>query len=421
MDLDTTPGSLAPPAVRMSTISKRTVRDIDVAGKAVLVRVDFNVTCHPGTTRISDDSRIRASLPTVRYLLERRCRVVLCSHLGRPNGREVEELRMAPVSRRLSELLGMPVTQARDCIGAETKRLVGALPRGAVLMLQNLRFHPGEESNNAGFAAALGSLADIYVNDAFGAAHRAHASTAGVTRYLPAVAGFLMARELQMLGDAMGSPRRPFVAVLGGAKVSDKIAVLHSLMANVDTLIVGGGMAATFFRAQGLAVGASLTEDDLVPSAGDIIQTADELGVRLLLPEDLVVADEFSATALHQEVRAGEIPPDWLIMDIGRRSTALFEGALESAKTVVWNGPMGVFEWEPFAEGTGRIARALARLRGATTIIGGGSTADIVSALGLAEKMTHVSTGGGAALELLSGRSLPGVDALIDNPAPAAG
>ena len=395
-------------------VAKMTVRDLDVAGKTVLVRVDFNVPFRPGTVEISDDSRIEASLPTVRYLVGRQCRVVLCSHLGRPKGRVAEELRMAPVSRRFSELLGMSVPQAHDCVGPGVEVLVDGLPPGGVIMLENLRFNPEEESNGPEFARALASLAEVYVNDAFGAAHRAHASTEAVTRFLPAVAGLLMARELQMLGDALERPSRPFSAVIGGAKVSDKVDALENLVDKVDSLIIGGGMAATFLRFKGLEVGESLLEEDKVRLAGEIIATVNERGIRLLLPVDVVVADSFSADADHRVVDVGHIPPTWRIMDIGPRTAVAYGRALESAKTVIWNGPMGVFEWEPFAQGTAVIARALAGLADVTTVIGGGSTAEVVKALGLDDKMSHVSTGGGASLEFMEGRTLPGVAALMD-------
>ena len=395
-------------------VAKMTVQDVEVTGKTVLVRVDFNVPFRPGTTEISDDSRIEASLPTVRYLMERRCRVVLCSHLGRPKGRVMEELRMSPVSRRLSELLGVSVLRATDCVGPEVKELVDGLSESGVMMLENLRFHPGEESNDPEFASALGSLAKMYVNDAFGAAHRAHASTEGVTRVLPSVAGLLMTRELQMLGSVLKSPRRPFVAVIGGAKVSDKIATLQSLVNVVDALVIGGGMAATFLRLKGFEVGESLVEQDRATVAGELHNAAAERGVKVLLPVDVVVADSFSADARHQTVAIDEIPVGWRIMDIGPQTTMAYEDALESAKTVIWNGPMGVSEWEPFAQGTVRIARALAGLVDATTVLGGGSTAETVRGLGLDDKMTHVSTGGGASLEFLEGRTLPGVAALMD-------
>ena len=395
-------------------MTKKSVRDIDLAGKTVLVRVDYNVPFRPGTADISDDSRIRASLPTLQYLLERRCRVVVCSHLGRPKGREVEGLRIAPVAERLSELLGSSVAVAPDCVGPEVASAVDSLSEREILLLENLRFHPEEEAKDASFSAELASLAEVYVNDAFGAAHRAHASTVGVAQHLPAVAGLLMARELEVLGGALASPRRPFVAVVGGAKVSEKIAALDNLARMVDTLIVGGGMAATFLRAKGYETGESLVEEDRVGDAAALMREAGERRMDLLLPQDLVIADAFAADAAHRVVEASEIPGGWRIMDIGPSGAASFERALRSAATVVWNGPMGVFEWPAFAEGTVRVATALAELGGATTVIGGGSTAEAVAKLGLADKMTHVSTGGGASLELLEGKTLPGVAALLD-------
>ncbi|MCH7786650.1 MAG: phosphoglycerate kinase [Chloroflexi bacterium] len=394
--------------------NKKTVEDIDVAGKTVLVRVDYNVPFHPGTSDISDDSRIRASLPTLRYLIERDCKVVLCSHMGRPKGKVVEELRMSPTSSRLAKLLGTPIAQASDCIGPDVQNAIGALPSGGVVMLENLRFHEGEEKNDPEFASSLASLAEVYVDDAFGTAHRAHASTEGVTQFLPSVAGFLMSTELEMLGRALESPRRPFAAVMGGAKVSDKIAVLENLAGRVDTLIIGGGMAATFFKAKGLEIGDSLLEEERVQFASEFMRTSKDNGLELLLPVDVVIADSFSATASHRTVGIADIPTGWRVMDIGPQTISLFEKALRTSKTVVWNGPMGVFEWEPFAQGTVRIANVLSSLSDATTVVGGGSTAEAVGSLGLADKMTHVSTGGGASLEFLEGKVLPGVAALLD-------
>ena len=393
---------------------KSTLDDIAVAGKTVLVRVDYNVPFRPGTGDISDDSRIRASLPTVRHLLDQRCRVVLCSHLGRPKGRVVEELRMAPVVRRLSELLGQTVAQASGCTDGATRQLVDALAPGNVAMLENVRFYPGEEGNDPGFAAELASLAEVFVNDAFGTAHRAHASTVGVTRHLPSVAGFLMARELEMLGRALRSPDRPSAAVLGGAKVSDKITVLESLAGRVDALIIGGGMAATFLKAAGSEVGDSPIDEGRLQFAAELIRDAPDRGLDLQIPVDVVIADTFSADACHLAVDVSEIPSDWTIMDIGTRTARLFEETLKRSRTIVWNGTMGVFEWEPFAKGTAHVANVLAELDEATTVVGGGSTAEAVGALGLVEKMTHVSTGGGASLEFLEGRELPGVAALMD-------
>ena len=393
---------------------KRTLKDIEIAGKTVLVRVDFNVPFRPDSTEISDDSRIRASLETIRHLIDRQCRVVLCTHIGRPNGREVEDLRTGPVAARLSELLGRPVAKALDCVGPEVAGMVSGLAAGEVLLLENLRFHPEEERNDRAFAEVLASLAEVFVNDAFGTAHRAHASTVGVARWIPAVSGFLMARELEMLGRALNAPRRPLVAVIGGAKVPDKIVVLRHLMAKVDRFIIGGGMVAAFLRSQGMEVGESLLDDDDVPLAAELLRTAQAQGVEMFLPKDVVVADAFSETACYRVANADEVSPNWRIMDIGPRTAASYERALADARTVIWNGPMGVSEWRPFAEGTARIARALARLKGAMRVLGGGSTAEAVGALGLTARMTHVSTGGGASLEFLEGRTLPGVAALMD-------
>ena len=394
--------------------SKKTIEDIDLARKAVLVRVDFNVPFAPGTTQISDESRIMASVPTIDYLRRRGCRVVLCSHVGRPGGKIVDELRLAPVSARLSEILGAPVAQADNCVGTGVRAMAAGLEPGGVLMLENTRFHPEEESNDPEFASQLAKLADVYVNDAFGAAHRAHASVEGVARHLPAVAGLLLARELDMLGRVLESPERPFAAIFGGAKVSDKLAALQRLSSRADTLIVGGGMAATFLAARGLEVGGSAVEEDMVGDAGRLVETAAAGGTELLLPVDVVVANEFSEGAAYRTVDTDSIPDGWMIMDVGPRTVEAFSAALAPAKTIVWNGPAGVFEWEAFSQGTKRIAAAVAGLRGATTIVGGGSTAEAVASLGLADKMSHVSTGGGASLDYLAGETLPGVAALMD-------
>ncbi len=394
--------------------AKKTVEDIDVAGKTALVRVDFNVPFAPGTARISDDSRIRASVPTIEYLRARGGRVVLCSHVGRPGGKVVDGLRLGPISERLSQVIDAPVAQADDCVGPGVEAMVSGMEPGGVLMLENTRFHPEEEANDPAFAARLAELADVYVNDAFGAAHRAHASVEGAARRLPAVAGLLLARELDMLGRALESPERPFAAIFGGAKVSDKLAALRRLAGRADTLVVGGGMAATFLAARGLDVGASAVEKDMMGDAARLIETAAADGPKLLLPVDLVVADEFSEGAAHRTVDADSIPGGWMIMDIGPRTVDAFLDALAPARTVVWNGPAGVFEWEPFSRGTRRMAAAVAGLRGATTIVGGGSTAEAVAKLGLAGEMSHVSTGGGASLDYLAGRELPGVAALMD-------
>ena len=390
-------------------MDKKTIRDIQVAGKRVLVRVDFNVPLDKAGN-ISDDTRIRAALPTIQYLCDKDAKVILCSHLGRPKGKVTEEFRLTHVAKRLSELLGAPVTRTDDCICPEVEKTVAAMKPGDVVLLENLRFHAEEEANDAGFAKKLASLADLYVNDAFGTAHRAHASTEGVTHYLPGVAGFLMERELNFLGKALAAPTRPFVAILGGAKVSDKIGVIENLLPKVDQLIVGGGMANTFLKAQGNEVGASLLEADKVELARDLLKRA---GQKLLLPVDVVVADDFKAEARHQTVAVNKVPAGWRILDIGPKSVEAFAPVLKKAKTVVWNGPMGVFEFPAFAAGTVAIAKALASTD-ATTIIGGGDSAAAVEQAGVADKITHISTGGGASLEFLEGKVLPGVAALQD-------
>ena len=390
-------------------MNKKTIRDIDVEGKRVLVRVDFNVPLSEG--KVADDTRIRAALPTIRYLLDRDASVVLCSHLGRPKGEVVDDLKMDPVADRLAELLDRPVTKLDDCIGPEVEAAAQAAKPGDLLLLENTRFHPEEKQNDPAFAAKLASLADLYVNDAFGSAHRAHASTEGVAHHLPAVAGFLMEKELEFLGNALASPERPYVAILGGAKISDKIGVVENLLGQVDTLLIGGGMANTFLKADGYDVAESLVEDESLHTARDLIERA---GDKLVLPVDVTVADRFDAEAFSQVVTVAQVPPRWRILDIGPRTLELFQERLEDAKTVVWNGPMGVFEFPKFAQGTEAVARMLAALPDATTIIGGGDSAAAVKRTGLADKMSHISTGGGASLEFLEGKTLPGVAALSD-------
>jgi phosphoglycerate kinase len=393
---------------------KKTVRDIDVEGKTVLVRADFNVTFVPGTTVISDDSRIRATLSTINYLMSQNARVVLCSHLGRPNGRVVPKLHMQPVSERLAELLGRPVTQASEPSGADVRTTVETMQPGEIVVLENLRFDPREESNNQSFAKDLASLADVYVNDAFGAAHRAHASTEGVTNFLPSVAGLLMERELEMLGTVLDSPRQPLVAIVGGAKISDKLPVIERFTGRAKTLLVGGGMAATFLKSQRLDVGDSLVEEEFVERAGEILRSSENVGTTVLLPSDVVVSSDFSADTASRIVDVSCIESGWRIMDIGPETAERYANALSDAGTVLWNGTMGVFEYVPFSTGTKRLAEALAAQEAAITVIGGGSTAEAVISLGLADKMTHVSTGGGASLEFLEGRELPGVAGLMD-------
>ncbi len=390
-------------------MNKKTIRDVDVKNKRVLVRVDFNVPLDK-SLRVTDDTRIRAALPTIRYLKEHGARAILCSHLGRPKGK-TPELSLRPVAERLSQLLGVPVAIADDCAGPEVTKAVRQLKPGDVLLLENLRFHAEEEANKPEFAKELASLADLYVNDAFGTAHRAHASTEGVTHYLPAVAGFLMEKEIDFLGTALESPKRPLVAILGGAKVSDKIAVIERLLGLADLVLIGGGMANTFFKAQGYEMGQSLVENEKLDVAKELLKKG---GKKLVLPVDAVVADKFAADAQSKVVKVNQVPADWRVLDIGPATAEEYKRRLAGAKTVVWNGPMGVFEFPAFAKGTVAIAQALAELKGATTIIGGGETAAAVEQAGLAGKMTHISTGGGASLEFLEGKVLPGVAALND-------
>ena len=390
-------------------MNKKTIRDVDVQGKKVLVRVDFNVPLAEG--EVADDTRIRAALPTIQYLLDRGATVILCSHLGRPKGQVVEALKMDPVARRLSELLGRPVIKLDDCVGPEVQAAIQASRPGDLFLLENTRFHPEEKANDPAFAAQLASLADLFVNDAFGSAHRAHASTEGVAHYLPAVAGLLMEKELEFLGQALAAPRHPFVAILGGAKISDKIGVIENLLDKVDALLVGGGMANTFLKAEGHDVAESLVEDDSLDTARALIERA---GSKLVLPVDVVVADRFAADAFSQVVSVMNVPAGWRILDIGPRTLELFHERLTDARTVVWNGPMGVFEFPKFAHGTEAVARMLAALPDAITIIGGGDSAAAVQRTGLADKMSHISTGGGASLEFLEGKTLPGVAALLD-------
>ena len=387
---------------------KKTIRDTDVKGKRVLVRVDFNVPLDQG--KVADDTRIQAALPTIQYLVEQGARVILMSHLGRPKGKVKEELRLTPVAERLAELLGRPVAMAVDCVGEEVETAVDRLRPGDVLLLENLRFHPGEVANDPEFVSRLASLGEVYVNDAFGTAHRAHASTEGVAHHLPAVAGFLMDKELKFLSRALENPEHPFVAILGGAKISDKIDVVDNLLSKVDAFLIGGGMANTFLKAQGHQVGQSLVEEEDLPLARELL---DKAGRKLVLPVDVVVADRFDAKAQSKIVSVEEVPAEWRILDIGPATVERFAQELYTAKTVVWNGSMGVAEFPRFAAGTQAIIELLAEIQ-ATTIVGGGDTAAAVHQAGFVEEMTHVSTGGGASLELLEGKTLPGVAALAD-------
>ena len=393
--------------------NKKTVRDVDVAGKKVLLRCDFNVPQDKTTGEITSDKRIVAAIPTIRYLLDNGAAVIACSHLGKPKGEWKKKLSLAPVAKRLSELLGQEVIFANDVIGEDAKAKAAALRGGEIMLLENTRFHIGEEKNDPAFAKELASLAELYVSDAFGAVHRAHASTAGVAAYLPAVSGFLIARELEVMGKALDDPKRPFVAVLGGAKISDKLGVIRNLLDKADTIIIGGGMAYTFAKAQGGEIGKSLLEADKLDYALEMIAAAKEKGVKLLLPLDTVCAKEFAADAESCVVDAMHIPEDMMGMDIGPKTIELFCGAVKGAGTIVWNGPMGVFEFPRFAEGTKAMAKALAE-SGAVTIIGGGDSAAAVEQLGFADRITHISTGGGASLEFLEGKELPGVACLLD-------
>ena len=417
---------------------KKTVRDIDVKGKKVLLRCDFNVPQDKKTGEITSDKRIVAALPTIRYLLEQGAAVIACSHLGKPEPdydkwvkkqtekgkapaelteeaweKSLKKLTLAPVAARLAELLGQEVLFAHDVVGKDAQEKAAALQPGRVLLLENTRFEKGETKNDPAFAEKLASLADVYVSDAFGAVHRAHASTAGVAAYLPAVSGFLIEKELEVIGGALANPKRPLVAILGGSKVSSKIGVINNLLEIADTVIIGGGMAYTFSAAQGGKVGDSLLEADWEQYANDMVKKAAEKGVKLLLPVDTVIADAFSPDANHKVVKSGDIPDGWQGLDIGPETVKLYCDAVKDAGTVIWNGPMGVFEFPAFAKGTEAVAKALSETR-AITIIGGGDSAAAVEQLGYADKMTHISTGGGASLEFLEGKELPGVACLLD-------
>ena len=393
--------------------NKKTILDVDVAGKKILLRCDFNVPQDKETGAITSDKRIVAALPTIRYLLEKKAAVIACSHLGKPKGEWKAKLSLAPVAQRLSELLGQEVIFAKDIVGEDAKAKAAALQGGQIMLLENLRFDPREEKNDPSFAEELASMAELYVSDAFGTVHRAHASTAGVAAYLPAVSGLLVAKELEVMGGALNNPKRPFVAVLGGAKVSEKIGVINNLLDKADTIIIGGGMAYTFAKAQGGSIGKSLCEEDKLDYAREMIAKAEKNGVKLLLPSDTMAADDFSNDAKRQVVSTMAIPDGWEGMDIGPDTIRTFCDAVKGAGTVVWNGPMGVFEFENFAAGTRAMAQALAD-SGAITIVGGGDSAAAVEQMGFADKITHISTGGGASLEFLEGLELPGVACLLD-------
>lgn len=394
-------------------MDKKTIRDIDLKGKKVLVRCDFNVPLDENL-KITDNRRIVGALPTIKYLLENDCKVILCSHLGRPKGEVKKEFSLRPVADELSRLLGKNVKLADDIIGESAKELTSNMKDGDIVLLENVRFDSREEANDAEFAKELASLAEVYVNDAFGTAHRAHASTAGVANYLPAVAGLLMEKEINFLGKTLENPERPFMAILGGKKVSDKIGVIDSLLEKVDTLLIGGGMAYTFFKAMGYNVGNSICELDKLDLATSLMEKAKQKGVKLMLPVDTKVGKEFSADTESKTVDYTEIPDGWEGFDIGEKTIKMYEEELSKAKTVIWNGPVGLFEFDQFAIGTNSIAKFLGDLQDATTIIGGGDSAAAIEKLGIGDKFTHISTGGGASLEFLEGKKLPGVECLQD-------
>lgn len=394
-------------------MNKKTVKDIDVKGKKVLVRCDFNVP-QDENLNITDNRRIVSSLNTIKYLLDNNAKVILCSHLGRPKGEVKKEFSLAPVARELEKLLGKEVKLASDVVGESAKALTNNMKEGEIVLLENVRFEPGEEKNDEELSKKFASLAEIYVNDAFGSAHRAHSSTEGVAKFLPAVSGFLMEKEINFLGTALENPERPFVAILGGKKVSDKINVIDNLLEKVDKLIIGGGMAFTFFKAQGYNVGNSICELDKLDLANSLLEKAKAKGVKLLLPVDTKLGKDFSNDTESKTVKSTEIPDDWEGFDIGEETIKLYKEELKDAKTVVWNGPVGAFELDKFAVGTNSIAEILGDLENATTIIGGGDSAAAIEKAGLSDKMTHISTGGGASLEFLEGKKLPGVECLLD-------
>ena len=392
--------------------NKKSIEDIDVSEKKVLVRCDFNVPLDENKV-ITDDKRIRESLPTIKYLLEKNAKIILCSHLGRPKGEVIDKYSLVPVAARLSELLNKPVIMAKDVIGEDAKAKAAALKNGEILLLENVRFHKEETKNDPAFAKELASLAEIFVNDAFGSSHRAHASTAGVADYIPAVSGYLIEKEIRIMGGALADPKRPFVAILGGAKVSDKIGVINNLIEKVDVLIIGGGMAYTFIKSLGYPIGTSICEEEKVELAKELMEKAKAKGVEFLIPLDNVIGKEYAPDTEYKSIDSDSIPDGWMGLDIGPKTRELFAGAISGAGTVIWNGPMGVSEWEHFAAGTIAVAKAVAD-SGSISIIGGGDSAAAVQKLGFADKMTHISTGGGASLEFLEGLELPGIACLLD-------
>lgn len=393
-------------------MNKKSIRDVDVKGKRVFCRVDFNVPMQDGV--ITDETRIRAALPTIQYLAENGAKVILASHFGRPKGQVVEELRLTPVAKRLGELLGKNVIKTDEAYGSAVQEAVAGMSEGDVLLLENVRFYAGEEKNDPTLAKEFAALADLYVNDAFGAAHRAHASTAGIAEYIPAVSGFLMEKEIEVLGKALSNPDRPFTAIIGGAKVRDKIGVIRNLLDKVDNLIIGGGLAYTFIKAQGHDIGKSLLEEDKIELAKEFMEIAKQKGVNFYVPVDVLVGDNFSNDANTQEVSVDAIPSDWEGMDIGPKTREIYADVIRNSKLVIWNGPMGVFEMDTFAKGTKAVAEALAESPNTYSVIGGGDSAAAVEKFGLADKMSHISTGGGASLEFMEGKELPGVVRLND-------
>ena len=396
-------------------MAKRSLTGLDMAGKRVLVRVDFNIPIEQGIEAIASyDQRLRATLPTIHYLLERDCKVILCSHLGRPGGKVTEDLRLAPIGDRLGFLLGKPVKSVKDCIGPEVVSAVEDMAPGDVVLLDNLRFYPGEEKNDPGFSRDLAANADCFVMDAFAVAHRPHASTVGVPELLPSAMGILVQREVESMGKALESPERPLAALLGGAKVSDKILVLENLLDKLDHIFIGGGMCVTFLKAQGINTGASNVETDRLDFARELMERAKQRNIQVHLPDDLVIADRFGADGEVKTVASGQVPDDWFIMDVGGDTATRFAKDLAACRTIIWNGPMGVFEMPRFSQGTRVVAHGIAETQGITTVVGGGSTAEAVEEMGLMDQMTHVSTGGGASLEFLEGKELPGIGALPD-------
>ena len=396
-------------------MTKRSLTGLDMAGKRVLVRVDFNIPIEQGIEAIASyDQRLRATLPTIHYLLERDCKVILCSHLGRPGGKVIEDLRLAPIGDRLGFLLGKPVKSVKGCIGPEVASAVADMAPGDVVLLDNLRFYPGEEKNDPGFSRDLAANADCFVMDAFAVAHRPHASTVGVPKLLPSAMGILVQREVESMGKALESPERPLAALLGGAKVSDKILVLENLLDKLDHIFIGGGMCVTFLKAQGINTGASNVETDRLDFARELMERAKQRNIQVHLPDDLVIADRFGADGEVKTVASGQVPDDWFIMDVGGDTATRFAKDLAACRTIIWNGPMGVFEMPRFSQGTRVVAHGIAETQGITTVVGGGSTAEAVEEMGLMDQMTHVSTGGGASLEFLEGKELPGIGALPD-------